>query len=243
MLNTLKELSVRLNELQKEYEDVIAKVGEVWKTIYPQLRDSYDKIANALIRVLDAVANIALIYFKALLSVINEHQKELKEIAVAISEIAQDIAKIIYKGATQIRKDVDEFVVLLIQQFKALPIYEYLKEQYQDFKIPEIPESILISIQDLSEVVKAGLPTEELRQFYNAVYEYIIKLVKHKQVSQFSVNFTFPVFDSNGRITKVYALGSPRLTMPPRSKRSTHMRSMLPHPSSSLWSPAALWTT
>nr|XP_012225513.1 PREDICTED: apolipophorins [Linepithema humile] len=183
VLDTLKKVSGQLNELQKEYEQLVAKIEEVWKTVYPQLRDSCDKIANALIQVLDAAANIALIYLKALLSIINEHQKELKELAVIASEIAQDIAKIIYKGATQIRKDVEEFAVLLINQLKALPIYEYIKEQYHDFKIPEIPESILDSIHDLAEVTKGALPTEELRKFFDAIYQYIVKHIKHKQVN------------------------------------------------------------
>lgn len=194
MLDSLKKLSEQLNELQKEYEQIITKVEEVWKSVYPQLRDSYNKIVSALIKVLDAATDIALIYLKAVLSLINEHQKELKEAAVIASEFAQDFAKIIYQGVTQIRNDVEEFVIRLIDQLKALPVYEYLKEQYHDFKIPDIPDAILDSIQDLSEVVKGSLPTEELRKFFDATYQYIIKHIKHKQVSFTSYFFRYDRF-------------------------------------------------
>ncbi|KAL6440757.1 hypothetical protein ACFW04_003301 [Cataglyphis niger] len=182
VVDTLKQITTRLNDLQKEYNDVISKLQEAWNKIYPQLRDSYERIVKAYIGILDSLANVAISYLKALLTLINDYQKELKEIAVIGSEIAQDIAKIVFKAVGQIRKDVDEFVVLLINQVKALPIYELAKEQYKDIINLQVPESILASIHELSEIIKSILPTEELRQFFSATYEYIIKHVKHEKV-------------------------------------------------------------
>ncbi|XP_072754262.1 apolipophorins [Anoplolepis gracilipes] len=179
---TLKQITARLNELQKEYNGVISKLQEAWSKVYPQLKDSYEQIVKAYINILDSFANVAIAYLKALLTLINDHQKELKELAVTASEIAQDIAKIIFKAVNQIKKDVDEFAVLLINQIKALPIYDLAKEQYKDIINFQVPESILTSIQELSEIVKSTLPTEELRQFFSATYEYIIKHVKHEKV-------------------------------------------------------------
>ncbi|KAM0732090.1 Apolipophorin [Formica fusca] len=179
---TLKQITIRLNELQKEYNEVISKLQEAWDKIYPQLRESYERIVKAYISILDSLANVAISYLKALLTLINEHQKELKEIAVMASELAQDIAKIVFKAVGQIRKDVDEFAVLLINQVKALPIYDLVKEQYKDIINLQVPESILASVHELSEIIKSMLPTEELRQFFTATYEYIIKHVKHEKV-------------------------------------------------------------
>lgn len=178
----MKQVAVQLEELQKEYNEIISKLQEAWDKISPQLKESYEQIVKAYIKIFDSLANVAIAYFKALLTLINDHQKELKELAVVASEFGQDIAKIIFKAVGQIKKDVDEFAVLLINQIKALPIYELAKEQYKDIKNFRIPESVLASLHELSQVIESTLPTEELRQLFNATYEYIIKHVKHEKV-------------------------------------------------------------
>lgn len=179
----MKQVTARLNEFQKEYNEVVFRLEEAWNTVYPQLKESYNKIANAYINFIDSVANVSMTYLKALLAAINEHQKELKEIAVMASQLAQDVAKIVFKAVAQIRKDAEEFVLLLKNQMKALPIFDNAKEQYQNIVKFQIPETILASIHELSEVIKAMLPTEELRQLFSATYEYIMKYVKHEKVS------------------------------------------------------------
>lgn len=239
----MKQITIRLNELQKEYKEVISKLQEAWDKIYPQLRESYERIVKAYISILDSLANVAISYLKALLTLINEHQKELKEIAVMASELAQDIAKIVFKAVGQIRKDVDEFAVLLINQVKALPIYDLVKEQYKDIINLQVPESILASVHELSEIIKSMLPTEELRQFFSATYEYIIKHVKHEKVGFPPISYIILPFrliasskrDLNNKVIKIMRciLVSRRSTMPTRSKRSISVRSTLSRPSSS----------
>ncbi|XP_012523598.1 apolipophorins [Monomorium pharaonis] len=190
--NTMKQVAAQLNELQKEYLEVASKIEEAWKTVYPQLKESYNKIATAYINFVDSVSKVLTAYVKTLLAVINEHQKDLKEMAVVASELAQDVAKIVFKAIGEIKKDVDEFIILLKNQMKALPIFDMAKEQYQDIVNFKIPEGILASIHELSEGIKAMLPTEELRQLFSATYEYIMKHVKHEKV------------DDTNEIKKIY---------------------------------------
>jgi len=190
--DTLKQITAQINELQKEYAEVISKIEEAWKTVYPQLKESYNKIANVFINLIDSVANVTITYLKTLLAIINEHQKDLKDLAILAAEIAQDVAKIVFKAVIQIRKDVEEFVVLLKNQIKALPIFDIAKEQFQDIVNLKIPETVLASIHELSEVIKAMLPTEELRQLFSATYEYIIKHVKHEKVSFSTLSYILP---------------------------------------------------
>jgi len=179
----MKQITAQLNELQKEYIEVLSKIEEAWNTVYPQLKESCNKLANAYINLIDSAVNVFTAYLKTLLALINEHQKELKELAVIASELAQDVAKIVFKAVAQIKKDVEEFVVLLQNQMKALPIFDIAKEQYRDIINLQIPESILISLQELSDVIKAMLPTEELRQLFSVTSEYIMKHIKHEKVS------------------------------------------------------------
>lgn len=183
MTETVKQINARLTELQKEYTEIVSQIQHAWENVYPQLRESYEKIVQAGINVLDTIVNVAVAYVHALLDLINEHQKELKEIAVMASEIVQDIVKILVNGIAQIRKDVEEFVIQLKNQLKALPIYEYAKEHYNEIINLQIPEGMLASFEELSKIVESALPTEELKRLYNAIHDYIIKRVKHEKVS------------------------------------------------------------
>lgn len=185
----MKQVTEQINELQKEYADIISKIEEAWKTVYPQLKESYNKIANVYINLVDNVANVSIAYLKTLLAVINEHQKELKDLAAIAADLVQDVAKIVFKAVAQIRKDVEEFIVLLKNQLKALPVFDIAKEQYQDIVNLKIPDSVLTSIHEISEVIKSMLPTEELRQLFSATYEYIMKHVKQEKVSFFTLSF------------------------------------------------------
>jgi hypothetical protein len=198
--DTMKQVIAQLNELQKEYVEIISKLEEAWNKVYPQLKQSYEKIAAAYISLVDSIVDVLTAQLKMLLTIINEHQKELKELAVMASELAKDVAKIIFKAVNQIKKDVNEFVILLKNQMKALPVFEMIKEQYQDIIHLQIPETVLASIHELSEVIKAMLPTEELRQLFSTTYEYIMKHVKHEKV------------DDTNEIRKIYDLSIDAIT-------------------------------
>lgn len=179
---TIKLLTEHLMDLQKKVNEIIVKFTESIQVIWPQLKESCQKIVKVTVDILEAASNLVLIYFKALLNVINEHQKEMKEMLTVISELTHDIAKIIFKAMSQIEKDVKEFVDLLVQQLKSLPIYDMIKEKYQNIAEYQIPQTILAPIEELCFNIKSILPTQELKDLFNITYNYIIKHVKHEKV-------------------------------------------------------------
>ena len=179
---TMKQLIERLQDLQKQLNDIIVKFTEAIKATWPQIKESYQKISQITIEIIDAASNLAATYLKAILSIINEHQKELKELATVTAELAQDIAKIIFKAASQIEKDVKDFVVLLIQQLKALPIYDMIKDKYQNIADYQIPQAMLAPIEELYVNIRNILPTEELKELFAATFNYIMKHIKREKV-------------------------------------------------------------
>lgn len=180
----MKLLTEQLVELQKKYNEIIDKLTEAIKTIWPQLKESMQKVLQVTVEIIDAASNLALIYFKGLLNVINEHQKEMKELITVMSELTKDVAKILFKAMTQIEKDVKEFIGLLVQQLKALPIYDIIKEKYQNIADYQIPQTILAPIEELCFTIKNILPTQELKDLFDITYNYIIKHVKHEKVKK-----------------------------------------------------------
>lgn len=183
VMDTMKLITDRLLELQKKYQEIVNNAAEAVKSITPQLKESFNKIVHVVVEMMNTTLNVTMHMLKALVAVINEHQKELKELATMAMELAQGIAKVIFKSASQIRKDVDEFVEMLTAQLKTLQIYELGKERYQELLKLQIPEGLLQSIDELSNIFKSMLPTEELRQLHTAVYDYIIKHVRRQKVS------------------------------------------------------------
>ncbi|XP_023288424.1 apolipophorins, partial [Orussus abietinus] len=186
IVNTAKLMTERVQELFKSFNEIVIKVTEAIKASYPQIKESVDKIFKAGLNVFDAVLNLSLTYFKAFLNIINEHQKELNEIATVASELVQDVARIIFKGAADIEKELKDFVTLLIQQIKALPIYEFIQLKYREIIKFEVPPAVHNAVKDAVEYVKVILPTEELRKLVDAVYDYILKHVKHEKVDDVS---------------------------------------------------------
>ncbi|XP_035725460.1 apolipophorins-like [Vespa mandarinia] len=179
--NIIKQVSEQLNELSKQYIAIISKLTEAVKAIYPQIQESYNKIFEACMNVLDAIANLAITYLKAALNIINNHQKEIKELAVIGMELVKDIGKIIFKAVDQIKKDVNEFITLLINQAKALPIYQIVKEKYNNIVNFEIPEALTSPVEELCKIIKAMLPTKELQDFFGSVCDYTMTIIKRQK--------------------------------------------------------------
>ncbi|XP_066596058.1 apolipophorins [Prorops nasuta] len=179
---TLKNISEKLQKLQKQYEELVAKVTEAFKNVYPQVKESCNKIHNAAVEVADSVLKLAGVYVRAVLDIISEHEKDIKELAKIASELTQDIGKILFKGVHQLKHDVEGFVTNLVKEVKSLPIYELLKEKYAEVKNFQIPETVVTSIEDLCKAITPVLPTVELRELFSSAYEYFIKLVKHEKV-------------------------------------------------------------
>lgn len=158
------------------------KLGAVFKATYPQFKDSADRIFRVVIDILDASTQLASIYLEAVLKIVNQHQKDIEELTTVISELVQDVAKIIYKGATQIDKELRDFTREFVQQVRALPIYEVVQNVYRDAVNYRVPDFIVGPIEELLKDIKILLPTQELRDFFATVYNYILKHVKHEDV-------------------------------------------------------------
>ena len=107
-----------------------------------------------------------------------------------VSELTQDVAKILLKGASQIEKEVKEFVQLLIQQVRALPVYELAQNAYKEIVNYKVPDYVIAPIEEFCHNIKNFLPTQELKDFFSTVYNYILKHVKHQKVDLSIISLT-----------------------------------------------------
>lgn len=178
----MQQVAEGLDKLQQQFNKLMGSLKDAAKTLYPQLKQSYDKIFNQCVDIFNAFARLADTYLKAVLDMINEHQKEIQDVMNVVSGMAQDFAKVITKGLEQIKQNLEEFSTLLVNQLKALPIYETLKEKLEELKSFQVPEAILGPFEEVCRVMKASVPTEELRQLLDVTCNYIFKHIKREKV-------------------------------------------------------------
>lgn len=179
----VKKFAEHIEELREQFIEILTKLQEAIKATYPQLKESFDKIFQVGVAIFDTATKVATAYLEAILKVLNEHQKDIEELISVVSELTQDIAKIIFKGASQIEKEVKEFVQLLVQQVRALPVYEMAQNTYKELVNYKVPDYIISPIEEFCNNIKNFLPTQELKDFFTTVYNYIIKHVKHQKVN------------------------------------------------------------
>lgn len=182
LTESVKRIARDLEKLKETLNSLISNVKQAVNSMYPKLKESYDKIFHQVIEILDAAMKLANTYLQAVLNLINDHQKEIKDVLNVLSGMSQDIAKIVFKGLEQIKHNLDQFSSLLINQLKALPIYETIKERLEELKNFQIPENILNSLEELCKLGKNILPTEELRHLVDIICQYVIKHVKREKV-------------------------------------------------------------
>ncbi|XP_034949851.1 apolipophorins [Chelonus insularis] len=182
LTDVVNQLSKRMVELNKQLHEIGEKIMHAVKATYPKLKESFDKVAHAVIEITDAASKLVATYIKAILDILNQHQKEIKELISVVSELIHDIAKVFLKAYGEIENEVKNFIKLFTGQVQALPIYEIMKEKYQELSNFKVPDTILVPIEEAFIQLKRVLPTEELREFFTVTYNYIMKHLKHQKI-------------------------------------------------------------
>nr|XP_033202794.1 apolipophorins [Bombus vancouverensis nearcticus] len=180
----MKEIAKGLNKLQEQLTNITANLKEAIKSICPKLKQSYEKIFHQAMDILETLAKLANIYLNAVLDLINQHQKEINDTIGLVSGIVQDSAKVVLIALEQAKRSVEEFYTLLMNELKALPVYEVLKEKLEDLKNFEIPQTILVPIEELCRVTKSILPTAELQHLVDSICQYVFKHIKREKVDE-----------------------------------------------------------
>lgn len=179
----LKDVAEVAEKLHKQLNSLLDSVKASINSVFPKLKESYEKIFKKYLEIVEALANLAKLYLNALLDLINSHQKELHDLLSMVSGVAQDFSKALSKILEQMKHDLEEFSSQLINQLKALPVYEIVKEKYQNLKNFQVPSAILGPLEEACGVVKNLLPTQELQQLAQVLCKYLTKLVKHEQIN------------------------------------------------------------
>ena len=117
----MKEIAKGLDKLQEQLTNIMTNLKDATKSIYPKLKQSYEKIFHQAMDILETLAKLANIYLNAVLDLINQHQKEINDTIGIVTGIVQDFAKIVLITLEQAKRSVEEFYTMLMNELKALP--------------------------------------------------------------------------------------------------------------------------
>jgi len=156
--------------------------------LLPKVNELYVKIVNLLNAVNNAALEIVSGFLLKLADIVKEHEGEIKKIVHVVQEFVEDTGKTFGTAVVQIRNQVLAFVQVLVDQVKSIPIIASFKEQYKHFESQLsqflVPEQAWGVIKDVIGGVKDSLPSEELKEFINAVEAYVEKHIKKETVNE-----------------------------------------------------------
>lgn len=159
------------------------QLSDTLKQWVAKLNEIYGSIAESAVGACDAIAQIIANYMSKIVELVRKHEEEIKKIATVVGQGIQDIGRIVGKAVGQIRHEVEDFVKLFMEQLKALPIYEVLKERYNELKKFQIPEQTLNVIRDMIDALSASMPTAELADLMQSIASYAEKHLKQEKVN------------------------------------------------------------
>ncbi|XP_072946075.1 apolipophorins [Epargyreus clarus] len=162
--------------------DICHKTQELYeKQVEPQLKELYTNVSTMLKEYLDGLIDAATYYVALAIDFFEKHKPELQELANTFTEIFKDLTRILVAQLKEWRAKATAFFADLGAQIKELPIISFIKEKYQELSIPQ---QLLNMLKEVHNAVRGVLPTEEVRNFADALYKYTEKKINQEKMDE-----------------------------------------------------------
>nr|CAD7259095.1 unnamed protein product [Timema shepardi] len=176
--SVLKHLTSILIQLGKEAQTELTDLVTTLRKAQPNLKPYLQSYQQELKAIKEEVVN----------------DKALKELSafLLINDLLQltlsktggrggiyKVGRVVGKTFVQLRSEVKDFLDVLCDQFKSLPVADIIKEKYEELLKQlaelEIPVELWNVITEVTSAVKDTVPTPELRDLVEAIESYVNK--------------------------------------------------------------------
>nr|CAD7454295.1 unnamed protein product [Timema tahoe] len=190
VLKGIAEASEKVTELANlvydRFEKLEDAVLESWQKLLPTLEKSYSQLVDIAEGILGEFIDVAVAILQTVLEQIKTHEGDLKKLAQAFADILEEVGRVVGKTFVQLRSEVKDFLDLLYDQFKTLPVTDFIKEKYNELLRQltelEIPVELWSVITEVISAVKDTVPTPELRDLVEAIESYVNKHLNKQKV-------------------------------------------------------------
>ncbi|XP_013192546.1 apolipophorins isoform X2 [Amyelois transitella] len=162
-----------ISEASKQVHDLYEK------QIEPQLVKLYETLGAILKEYLEGLLDLVA-HFAALISdFFEKHKAELQELTNTVAEIFKDLTRLLVAQLKELRVKAVELYKELLESVNNSPLVATLKEKYQELAVPD---QILNVVLEVHNMIRAVLPSEETKNFADAVYSYVNKKLRQTKV-------------------------------------------------------------
>ncbi|XP_028142993.1 apolipophorins isoform X2 [Diabrotica virgifera virgifera] len=173
---------------------VVAFVESFEKHIVPALKDLVEKLSGIAGEILNTLVEITSSYLATVSEIIEKYQPEIKQLTATFGELGQDVARFIQKSYEQVRRIFINLYRRLVEELRALPIFEELRAQWDDFVKNGLPnaDGIVGALKEVAATIKDLVPgdlfvSKEVYEFVDILTDYLEKKIKQQPVDDIAV--------------------------------------------------------
>ncbi|CAG9832524.1 unnamed protein product [Diabrotica balteata] len=173
---------------------IVAFVESFEKHIVPALKDLVEKLSAIAGDILNTLVEITSSYLATVSEIIEKYQPEIKQLTATFGELGQDIARFIQKSYEQVRRIFINLYRRLVEELKALALFDEIRAQWEDFVKNGLPnaEGIVGGIKEVAATIKDLVPADlfvskEVYEFVDILTDYLEKKIKQQPVDDIAV--------------------------------------------------------
>lgn len=117
---------------------LVAFIESIEKHIIPAFREVIERITSIVVDIVNTLVDIAATILASISQVVEKYQPEIKQIIATFGELSQDIGRFIQKAYEQVRKIISNLYKKIVEELKAIPVFEELQAQWEDVSIAQI---------------------------------------------------------------------------------------------------------
>ncbi|KAL0810218.1 hypothetical protein ABMA28_011000 [Loxostege sticticalis] len=169
-------------QINKTITETVKKIEELYvKQVEPQIKQLYATAGAILKEFFDGLLDVVAHFAAIVTDFFEKHKAELQELTNTLAEIFKDLTRLVVAQLKELRAKSAVFFENLTKQIKELPIFDMIKEKYQELTVPDV---ILDFGLQLHNTIQSLLPTPETKEFSSAVYRYLEKKRLHEKIDE-----------------------------------------------------------
>lgn len=187
-----EKLVAVIEDILKAVENSFSKiVHAIEKDLVPHLKEIAEKILGVSADILNTTVDITLTYLTKISQVLEKFQPEFKQIAAALGEVNQDIARLALRLYENTKAVLAEQFNKIYQEIKTHPAFEEIKQQYNEMIKNGIPNAdrVMNAVRELAALIKDAIPSQipEANELVDLIVNYIEKKLKNQPVDDLDV--------------------------------------------------------
>lgn len=178
----LKKIIEIYQKLQTDIIEIQEKLVASYKKLVPEFLKHFEKALDAVRVVFQRATEFLTVAIAQVLEILKENEADIRVVITQLAENFKEISKVSVQTIEKMRHEIEDFIKLVLDQIKAMPIYSELQERYGELIRMEIPEQFWHFYYEFTFAVEDFLPTPELKELAKKIFVYIEKRLRKQEV-------------------------------------------------------------